>query len=745
MPEGADATTHARNRCLACNRSWSRQNECVQHFRLFHDQEPVPGAIPKMTFRPIAPPTPGWVAPVAAAGRPAGARLGAGGLATPAASAPGTGTAAVVDPFAAAAAVDPGAGAGTADAGTSDTDAGPAPGPTPGSPSPPGRGISPATGELPPGATDRNAIGADPVFFAGNDSLNALVPYLALGFVPQYTRNTGNLCALYALATSLRAARNLNSTTPIPEAQHFTGPQLTAIFQGRNGSTEFQDKIEEVLRDGHHRSLDAATLAEHRRNYSAQGILDVQQIRIMLMILNDRMNTNYVLGYITQGYRGGYEKTAAFTATEVGKSADEIRRTPWVAANYVWNEDLHVNTNAVLFPDDGRSPVVWIWNDNFAAIALAQSGSVNSVGHWEGLAPIADPVGVRRVAGWGFEQRITDEVAVGIWRANRNTLMGLIASTGVDPVLRCGHFVREADHGAALAVPDRMFVRTCALPEHSPPGTPNQEGWVLNQDLTRVVITAPAPAAPPAPPASGSNESADAGGNTLNLTNSRDFTIFRGIPLTNKVGGPRNEHGAQFIDNFNFASGDFLLDNTRVDAHDVASVRAMDGTFGRAYRRHLQIVINPWGLGDRIPVITGSSTANATATLTNRGVALPLARVARNIPAAQPGDSFFLENEVVLLTGMTPDGRAMSVRDFESERGILPLDACLAIPNAFGLRLDADALNRRIDYLKRPARAAAPLGPTTARKRKADEVDIGPPARRVAVNADRGWLGCQVS
>ena len=681
-----------------------------------------------MQFRQKKPPISNWVAPAATKRRPAGARLGAVSL-TSSASALGTDTAATVNPNAnsAGGSLDPLAGTitgkliaskpGTGTAGV-DSD-------TTGSYPLISLSISPlTTNELQTRATGRDATGAAPVFFANPEAINALVPYLALGFVPQYTETTGNLCALFALATSLRAVRNLNSTTPIQESDHFTAEQLRNLFQGNHGLNEYLDMVEETLADDYHRSLDPVTLKEHKETYINLDNLDVQQIRIMLNVINARLGTNYVLGYITQGYRGGYEKTAASVKREKGTSDRQKAETRWNQKDYVWNDDVHVNTSAILFAGDGRSPVVWIWNDNYQAISTAQTGNTNTIGHWEGLAPMEDDIGAARVASWGLEERIASDVAAGIWRANRDTDLRSGAHLDAKPVLRRGHFVREVNPGNHEAIADSRYVRTCATAGGSADAQ-TQEGWVLNKDLARVVRAAQVPA----------HSRSAASVNKNEQTQVRPFTIFRGVPLTNKVGGPRNEHGAQFIDNFNIASGAFFLDNSKLESPDVALVRAIDGKIGRAYRRHLQIVVNPWGLGDRMAVVTGSANG--------QGRPLPLVRVTRDIPAGESGGTFFLKNEIVLLTGLTPCGGSLTVRDFESARGSIPLDACQTLPPAFGLLFDTSDLDAKIAHLSRPVALAAPLGPPTARKRKADEVDVHPSTKKAL--GPRGWTNCEIN
>jgi hypothetical protein len=715
--------------------------------RRYHDREIVHGAVAKMTFRQIDPPTPNFKAPVQRGRRGRRGPRGAaptGVPATPPATGTKTGSAALggdqgsPDPFRAPPAT--GTATGTAAMG-GDKDS-PDPFETP-----------PATGEKTGATTStpklqasgRDARGDPPEFFANRDSYNSLIPYLALGFVPQFTRTTNNLCALYALAESLRAARNLNSPTPIPEENHVTAQQMIDILRGRGG-TEFRDKVEAILTDDDHIQLGPVVLAEHRRTYTHSEILDVQQIRIMLMVINDLLNTNYVLGYITQGFRTGYQRAEEFRASESNKTDKQRRDTPWRAQDYVWRDGLHVNTNAVTFSGDGRSPVVWIWNDNYEAITEAQDGNKKVVGHWEGLAPIADPNGRARVESWGLEQRIADDIAAGVWRANRNTYLNGYSNNNANPVLCCGHFVREALFPVDdPVVPESRYVRTSAIPSNAPPGAPPQQGWVVNQDLTQVIRTPPRPAPPR------TNGAATTTGrvtdSTPTLMNSDAFKIFRAITLTNKIGGPRNENGAEFIQNFNFVSGAFFYDRSTIEAPDVALVRTLDGRNGRAYRRHLQLVQNPWGLGDRLTLVAGNAADNSRT--------LPLARVARNIPRSESGDAFLLQGEIVLMTSLVPCGGAMTVRDFENQRANIPMTDLNPIQNAFGMRINTNMLNARLRHLMRPARATSTLVPGAARKRKANEVDevIQPQAKRLGstrssttgTDSNRWWMGCGMS
>lgn len=70
------------------------------------------------------------------------------------------------------------------------------------------------------------------------------LPYLALGFVPQPTAAIENLCALYALAISLQAVRDLNAPARIPLEEHYTPEDLIYILR----SQEYQDEVLAVIR-----------------------------------------------------------------------------------------------------------------------------------------------------------------------------------------------------------------------------------------------------------------------------------------------------------------------------------------------------------------------------------------------------------------------------------------------------------------------------------------------------------------
>jgi hypothetical protein len=190
-----------------------------------------------------------------------------------------------------------------------------------------------------------------------------LIPYLAMGFVPQHTLSGGNMCGLYALAGSLNAIRNLET----PGIDPITVIRLNDIFL----SHEFAYRADAIISQiGNPRNR-----ADRRLALYQQDTLSDEQLQIILEVYNSEEETSYRLGVITtsNGPNGNYA--------------------------------------SIIDYDPDASHTVWLHN-------IQQPGQKSEKSHWETMAPgPAQNNGV--LERWSVQNMVDNEIAQGLFIANR--------------------------------------------------------------------------------------------------------------------------------------------------------------------------------------------------------------------------------------------------------------------------------------------------------------------------------------
>jgi len=100
-----------------------------------------------------------------------------------------------------------------------------------------------------------------------------LLPYLALGFVPQETSGDGNLCAIYALEISLHAIRELNFLRKEEDNVHYTVKHLKNMLK----SKEYKQEVDSVLAEMAP-GAEGDILEALRQQFSPKEMLGMDQI-----------------------------------------------------------------------------------------------------------------------------------------------------------------------------------------------------------------------------------------------------------------------------------------------------------------------------------------------------------------------------------------------------------------------------------------------------------------------------------
>jgi hypothetical protein len=105
------------------------------------------------------------------------------------------------------------------------------------------------------------------------ENMEHLLPYLALGFVPQETSGDENLCAIYALEISLRAVRELNFLRKEEHNVHYTVRHLKNMLKSKDYKQEVGAVLAEMVPGAERDVLEAL-----RQQFSPEQILGMDQI-----------------------------------------------------------------------------------------------------------------------------------------------------------------------------------------------------------------------------------------------------------------------------------------------------------------------------------------------------------------------------------------------------------------------------------------------------------------------------------
>lgn len=323
-------------------------------------------------------------------------------------------------------------------------------------------------------------------------------------------------------------------------------------------------------------------------------------------------------------------------------------------------------------------PTIWLHN-NEANRPADQDIISNAINHWEGLSPAPSESGMLRLDEWDLYADIQFDLGMGIWRVTSDIQ---VFDTNDGVRLWPGYFLRmtrDLDDPVATrpAPANSLWVRTCGKRHYD---------WMSEHNVEFI----------------NRNRLMEPG-----IDGRNNFVIYRVVPCTSKDG---RDGDPEFVDGFNLASGEFLLQVTR--AETVTSqrrIKDITGGEGVANTRSLQLCQNPWGLGQTIPRVRRDHPM---------GVHLPLARVLRQLKRFPSNNVTFNKDEIVLMIQPpeTATGYA-EVRDYEGKMGKIEPRNFEIIYDAFGIRLDPDAWGMRMQEM-RDQHFASPTIPSVARKRK---------------------------
>src|SRR4051812_165512 len=233
---------------------------------------------------------------------------------------------------------------------------------------------------------------------AHEGALDALVPYLALGFGPVNTSGGDAMCGLNALHISLQAALNVHNFDSGPRAKEITRGELLKLLKSDDYTKAAQDRLNNPNGPYAGMALDNAVYLEHQQILLARTFLNVENIHLLLRLANQRWKMDFVLGVITEGHQVRWNtRTGTF-------------------------ENWYIQPTSAAV-DASNRPVVWIYNSGVAGRNRAHSGvaSTSAGEHWEGMAPLPKSKDGRDrqqiVNNWALQQRIVDDMTTGVWRA----------------------------------------------------------------------------------------------------------------------------------------------------------------------------------------------------------------------------------------------------------------------------------------------------------------------------------------
>ncbi len=518
--------------------------------------------------------------------------------------------------------------------------------------------------------------------FAAEEDEKALLPWLALGFYVVPT--PANYCGIAALVYAYNSARQAlyelgNNETAAPE------PLAIGTVKQWYNSKEYEDKALEWLAEKRKEGFTTEEMEE--LVMITKKDLEFEQINILLLIANDKNGTDFQLGRITEGVKGKWEEVK-------GKKR--------------WNKEFIQQPLAGSFDVMEKKPMIWIRNNNIREIVRAErEGNVEEddlpIPHWDGLGKRIKDSQAKQKAGnldcmkrWGLTEKVQKDIKKGVWMVIREGegTESLDASPGT--------FLREA----GPRDPKQKEFRLMKAPV-------GDSGNVSEDNIRKLGI----PEEPISEDEESSSEddelSAEFGGKG---EGERRFIIYRAIHDTNSVGEyVEREDQDRFVRGFRFEVGDFLFSHRESNERGLVNVTDYWGREGKARKRSLQLLDNPWGLGSLLvskPKIFALSSRELIKEAKSRfgkdfdtnlediklvslimnhereiSASLPMAWIHRK-SVKEEGNPRFRDGEVIYVDGGPKVGTNMrKVRDFEGKEGEIDSDELRLMKNPWGVRV----------------------------------------------------------
>ncbi|PVH89028.1 hypothetical protein DL98DRAFT_565840 [Cadophora sp. DSE1049] len=278
----------------------------------------------------------------------------------------------------------------------------------------------------------------------GDGFLAGLLPYLALGFTPQFTpanlQNDPYKCGINALATSLAAVRNLIAEDSVAEGGHLSAEDIQAMLEAPEFAVEAREFLIGLG------LVDKATgepLKEQLEVYLLPNIVELQQLIILMRLINARLDSHFNIGFITDGYRGRYETKAARKrrVEQEPSAAPDPDAAASSSDERIWDPDF-VEPHGIYFQQQYKyDPTVWLRNDNAGTISENQDLNpyfAEEVNHWEALTPDPNIRARRAVDRWNLEGQTRALVGQGLAMVRRTVD---VDHEGEIQKIYAGHFV----------------------------------------------------------------------------------------------------------------------------------------------------------------------------------------------------------------------------------------------------------------------------------------------------------------
>lgn len=296
----------------------------------------------------------------------------------------------------------------------------------------------------------RDIAGQPAPFIPTEPVQDALLPWLAMGWTPVFTRSGGgSLCGYYALRDSMVAAMDffrLPGRRPTVEG-----------LQGLQASPRFGRRVDNYL-GGLPDELPREDVARLRAALMESNNLESESLRILLELANEEFRTNFDLGVITEGYRVRFERRAT------GESG--------------FNENFVAPTGVQQVTAHRNRPTIWIWNDGADQRRQAHEPDlrVETTPHWESFGPpLASRPGQasrqRLVRNWNLGEMTRTDIEAGVYMVTEEIQSYALSpkvpsSPGSSPAppdagtfAHIGHFVRPEIVPSAIDVPaDHIYV-----------------------------------------------------------------------------------------------------------------------------------------------------------------------------------------------------------------------------------------------------------------------------------------------
>jgi hypothetical protein len=132
-----------------------------------------------------------------------------------------------------------------------------------------------------------------PLGSTSEEGINALLPWLALGYGPVRTSGKDKQCGIRALWRSFIDAR---------ETLKSEGETLKLVTQAQfvkwMGSDKYRSKVEKYMQLPANNYLSAAIRRDIRKGMLQTDDLSSEQIRLLLEVANEEMGTNFVVGFV---------------------------------------------------------------------------------------------------------------------------------------------------------------------------------------------------------------------------------------------------------------------------------------------------------------------------------------------------------------------------------------------------------------------------------------------------------------